>query len=94
MLFGEFIRIMTRHQPCRGVDQRQDRDLNDIVPVEQRAEYSEFVGMEQILRIMEDDAFALAAIALFVGYQRLPKLIEIIRLRRRAGMGTNDHADT
>ena len=62
MRFRELVGIMRADPPRLGIDQRQDRKLDEVEALDQGGEDSKLGRMNDVLRIVENDGLEPAAL--------------------------------
>jgi hypothetical protein len=97
MRLREFTAIMTRDE-CRGEPVAahghcMDGNLDERETFDQHIVQGQFVGVDDILGVMQHHRLYRRAVCLFVGEHRLPDPVETARLGRRPRSVADDEAD-
>src|SRR5258706_8367721 len=86
MVFGEFVAVDAVGESGEGRRQGEYGSLDEVVTRRVEIDPMQFVGMNQVLRIVGDDDVELPTVLLFIKQQMLVDPVEAIRLGRRTFM--------
>ena len=87
MRLRERIAIGARDQLHAPPPQRQDRQLDHVVAVDQRGEDTELVAVDDVLGVVQHHEAGRLARRGIVGSHRMPQPVQVIGLGRRTGDG-------
>jgi len=80
---GKLVAIMTRDPARAGIDQRQDGQLDGGGAIDQTVEHRELERVDHVFRVVEHHGRRGLVRPKLVSQQRVVKMVEAVRLRRR-----------